>query len=330
MTEISKQNAIDRRAAQWVARRDRGELSADEQAQLDCWLAADPRHLGAWTRAEAVYAHFDRASALGDNFDPALFAQGSAGPARPARRRFLYWAGAAMAASAAGIAFHAWPQRTISTRLGEVLRVPLEDGSVVTLNSDSAIRVAFQQSRRLLRLIRGEALFEVAHDASRPFVVRAAHTSIVATGTRFSVQLAAAAAIEVLVSEGSVELDVDSDAAHVRPVAVPANTLAKAGDSHIATQALAPMEISRRLAWRDGMISFDGDTLAAAAAQFARYSKQRIIIDDPAVAQRPVVGLYAANDPAGFARSVALSMNLEASRKGDRIYLGTRTGQDRP
>lgn len=301
----------------------------DEQAQLDRWLAADPRHLGAWTRANAVYARFDRAGALGDNFDPDQFAQGKAKPARAARRRFLYWAGAAMAASAAGVAFHAWPQRTISTRLGEVLRVPLEDGSVVTLNSDSAIKVAFQRSRRLLRLIRGEALFEVAHDALRPFVVRAAHTSIVATGTRFSVQLAAAAAIEVLVSEGSVELDVDSDAATVKPVALPANTLAKTADRHIATRALAPMEISRRLAWRDGMISFDGDTLAAAAAQFARYSKQRIIIDDPVVAQRRVVGLFAANDPAGFAHSVALSMNLEASMTGDHIYIRTRSRQDR-
>lgn len=325
MTDRSAHNTIDDLAAQWVTRCDREPLSTSEQAQLDAWLDADPRHLGAWTRANAVFARFDRARALGDSYDPDQFARTHDETAQPGRRRFLYWAGTAMAASVAGVAFFTWPQRKISTRIGEVLRVPLEDGSIVTLNSDSAIEVAFQQSRRLLRLFRGEALFEVAHDALRPFVVKAAHASIVATGTRFSVQLAAAAAIEVLVSEGSVELDADSDAPGVEPIVLRANMLATAvPDLKVSTRALAPVEIKRRMAWRDGVISFDGDTLAAAAAQFARYSRQHIIIDDPAVAQRQVVGLYSANDPAGFARSVALSMNLKTRRRGDRIYISRR------
>lgn len=321
MTETQGHNRIDDVAAHWVARCDHGSLSAEEQARLDNWLAADLRHWGAWARANAVFSHFDRARALGDSFDPDHFAQAKNGSIRHGRRRFLYWAGAAMAASVAGVAFFNQPRRRISTQLGEVLREPLEDGSVVTLNSDSSIEVIFEHSRRLIRLVRGEALFEVAHDAIRPFIVTAAHARIVATGTRFSVQLAIAA-VEVLVSEGSVELDAYVDSPRISPVTLTANMMAMAiSDLRISTQALPPIEINRRLAWRDGVISFNGDTLASAATQFSRYSRQRIIIDDPIVAQRRVVGLYSANDPAGFAHSVALSLHLDAHRSGDRIYL---------
>lgn len=322
MTKQTVHNRIDEIAAQWVTRCDREILSSSEQAQLDAWLEADPRHLGAWVRANAVFARFDRARALGDNFDPNQFAPAQLMPAMLSRRRFMYWAGTAAAASLAGIAFLNWPQRTITTRIGEVLRVPVEDGSIVTLNSDSGIEIAFGKTRRLVRLLRGEALFEVAHDALRPFVVKAAHASIVATGTRFSVQLAAAAAVEVLVSEGSVELDANSEVPDLRPVTLRANMLATAApDLEVATRAMAPIEIKRRMAWRDGLISFDGDTLAAAAAQFARYSTQRIIIDEPAIAQRRVVGLYSASDPAGFARSAALSLGLAAYKRGNTIHI---------
>src|SRR3546814_4473780 len=82
----------------------------------------------------------------------------------------------------------------------------------------------------------------------------------------------------------------------------------------IEVQPLRVPDVERRLAWRAGMLSFSGATLEEAAAQFARYSELRIIIDDPLVAQKRVVGLYSATDPEGFAHAVALSLGLRAER----------------
>lgn len=318
MMERHKNARIDAVAAEWVARCDRGPLPPDERARLDAWLAEDRRHLGAWARANAVYARFDRARALGPDFDD-RHARSRREPANPARRRFL-WLGGAAAAGLAAFALLRQPGRRIATRLGEVLRVPLEDGSSVTLNSDSLVRLRFDETRRLVQLLRGEAWFDVARDGARPFVVDAAGSSVTAVGTHFSVRRGAGRAVEVMVSEGVV-LFAPSDSPRP-PLRLAADTLAVADvDAPVQTLRLRPVDVRRRLAWRDGMLSFDGDTLVAAAAQFARYSDLRIVIRDPAVAGRRVVGRYSATDPAGFAQAVALSMHLRFERRGDAVFL---------
>lgn len=317
--------SIDDTAAAWVARCDRGPLSAADEAALDAWLAADRRHLGAYARANAVLVHFERARALGAHYDPVRFGTPAAGPDNRARRRFLWLTGTAAAAGLAGLAFLRPTGNRFSTRLGEVLRLPLQDGSVVTLNSATELAVEFSRARRLVRLVRGEALFDVASDALRPFVVQAAQASVIAVGTSFTVQRVADAAIEVVVREGSVDFDVDAGLARVPPVRLAANTMALVRpDRHVEIEPLKPIDVRRRLAWRDGMISFDGDTLAQAASQFARYSDTRIVIDDPAIARRHVVGLYSANNPVGFAQAVALSMGLRAERRDGAVHLASR------
>lgn len=317
--------SIDDTAASWVARCDRGPLSPKAAAALDAWLTEDSRHLGAYARAHAVYVHFDRARALGENFDPRAFEVNADINVSPSRRYFLKGMGATMAAAAAGFAGFAIlqnPGRHVTTQLGEVLRLALEDGSAITLNSASEIVVAFGRTHRLVRLLRGEALFDVAKDLLRPFVVEVASDRVVAVGTSFTVQRAIDGVVEVMVQEGSVEFAHGVDTGGEQSVRLAANTLALApADQRIAIKSMRRMEVSRRLAWRDGMISLDGDTLAQAAAQFARYSDTRIVIDDPAIAHRRVVGLYAASNPEGFARAVALSMNLRVERSGNVVRL---------
>lgn len=327
MTKHRHRPDIDDIAAAWVARCDRGPLSPCRQAELDAWLAADPRHLGAWARASAVFTHFDRARALGTRFDPQAFsgAQQPQAPANRSRRRFLWLTGTGLAAGlagAAGVTLLQGRGRQYATRLGEILRVPLSDGSAITLNSASRIRVEFDHARRLVRLLAGEALFDVARDARRPFVVEAGAARVVAVGTSFTVERAARSLVKVMVREGVVEFASEPSAAKLHQVRLGADTLAVAAVSQpIEVKPLQPMEVTRRLAWRDGMLSFDGDTLAQAAAQFARYSRVRIVIDSPQVAARRVVGLYSATDPVGFARAVALSMNLHVRREGHVVYL---------
>lgn len=325
MAKHHDSNEIDGTAAAWAARSDRGPLSARRQAELDAWLAQDPRHAGAFARAQAVLKYFERAGSLGEQYDPRHFVEHPRGaPNDSQRRKFLWLAGTGIAAGITGAAFLWQGERRVSTRLGEILRVPLQDGSAATLNSASTISIRYDRARRLIRLLSGEALFDVAKDAARPFVVEAAQASVVAVGTSFTVEHAAGSLVKVMVREGTVDFRVP----RVRARRLVADMLATVQpDEHIEVEPLQPMEVHRRLAWRDGMISFDGDTLAQAAAEFARYSNVRIVIDDPAVAKRRIVGLYSATDPAGFARAVALSMNLRVQHQGNTVRLGPNTAK---
>lgn len=314
---------IDDCAASWVAREDRAELLAAEVAERDAWLAADARHFGAYARAHAVYARTARARALaGGGLGHA------AAPARAARpRRFPRWqAGiaAALCMLLIGVHHHDDGTQSYVTRKGEILRVPLQDGSAITLDSDSQLRVRYTDTRRGISLLRGEALFDVARDPQRPFVVQAEETAVTAVGTSFAVSLneRRSGGVEVLVREGIVDV-ADAQGA-VAPARLVANYRALANRSHgIRIEPVPTEDLEQQLAWREGMLSFNGDTLSVAAAQFLRYSDVRIVIDDPLVGSRRIVGLYSASDPLGFARSVALSLGLVVEHQGNVVRLRT-------
>lgn len=309
--------SIDGVAARWVARVDRGPLAPPEQAELDAWLAEDRRHVGAYARARAVFVHFDRARALGpQDGEPAATPR-----PEPRRRRRLLWAAGVAACLCVAMVQLLLGNGHHATGTGEVLRVALDDGSAITLNSDSEVRVDFEEDIRRVRLLRGEVLFDVAKHHGWPFVVEAAGTRVTAVGTSFTVNRGSGRDVQVLVREGVVEM-VDSARPRSEPVRLEANTLALAVPARkINVRPLREPEVERRLAWRDGMLSFSGATLGEAAAQFARYSDVRIIIDDPLVARMRVVGLYSATDPEGFAHAVALSLGLRTEKAPEGVRL---------
>jgi transmembrane sensor len=238
------------------------------------------------------------------------------------RRAFL--AGGSIAAAVGVVAVLApglAATREFKTAVGEVRSIPLDDGSVIWLNTASRVRVDYKPKRRGVTLLAGEALFEVAKDQARPFIVAARDADVRAVGTSFTVSRLPGRPVEVLVREGVVEL--------ARPRGEPAPRLRLTAGA----QAWAPetgalrstrageAAVARAMSWRSGMLDFDGVTLAEAARTFARYSDQRIVIEDPAVAQRSVTGLFASTDPSGFARAVALSLNLRTRSVGGSIYL---------
>jgi transmembrane sensor len=304
---------IDAAAAAWAARADRG-LSEAEARALDSWLAGDSRRLGAYAKARAVALHSERARALGSGFNPADFEDVGTGDARGLpRRRLLLGAGAVAAGLAGSIGLALQLRRgRYATRRGEVRVFPLEDGSVVTLNTASRVSVDYSPERRSIQLIEGEALFDVAKDRARPFVVAAGDAEVRAVGTSFTVSRLPDTPVRVLVREGVVEVRRRNTAA-AAAVILPANTrLGSGAAASEAPVAVPATEVSRELAWREGRIAFEGETLAEAAAEFARYSDTRIVIDDPAIAREEITGLFQANDPVGFARAVAVSLDLNA------------------
>jgi len=314
---------IDDEAADWAARVDRAPLSAADEQALAAWLEGDVRRQGAYAKARAVALHSERARALGAGFDPARFEPHRA--SGPTRRGLLWLGGGAAAAGLAGVATLGVLRSGadhFNTRKGEVRVVPLADGSVMTLNTASKVTVSYTRERREVRLIEGEALFDVAKDPARPFLVQAGDTWVRAVGTSFTVRRLGDAPVQVLVREGVVEVK-DRAGLPARPVRAAANTRLVASAAGIAAAAapITPSEVSRELSWREGRIAFEGETLAQAAGEFSRYSDTRIVIDDPAIAGQEITGLFQANDPVGFAQAVAVSLDLKAQVGAGQVRL---------
>jgi len=312
---------IDNEAAAWVVRLDRGPLTGEQEREFHAWLAGDSRRLGAFGRLSGFSLITERSGAVGTDFDPAEFTP------LHSRRKLLQVgaiAAAAVIGGAAELEFlpHAKKFQTIK---GELKVIPLEDGSVVTLNTDSAIAVNYTDRQRSIQLYRGEALFDVAKGQNRPFTVAADDTQITVVGTSFTVRRLESSPVQVLVREGIVEVS-KPNRAEVTPVRISANNLAIAPqhEVEIAARPIASTELHRALAWETGMIAFEGETLAQATAEFARYSDVKITIEDEQLAREPITGLFRASDPVDFAEKIAISLDAKAKVEEGQVRIMRR------
>jgi len=330
MAESETSRDIDQAASDWTARLDRGPLTPDEDDAFQAWATGDPRCKGALLRAQALSMMSESARALGTGFDPVAFAAPKRQrPAPLSRRQALAWTGGAAAVAglaALGVGLPA-AGAVVRTERGEIRLVPLKDGSTVLLNTQSSVRIRYDAGQRLVTLLKGEAYFSVARDERRPFVVAVNGRRLRTAQAGFRVRKLDEKPVDVLVNQGQVEVSVARPMGLVNTLALKANTrlvLPDAVDGRSAAerpQPLTPEAVTRELAWREGKLAFEGETLQQAAAAFARYSDTRIEIRDPALAREPVTGLFAANDPAGFGRAVAHVFNAKFEQRGDAIVL---------
>ncbi len=317
MTLPDSVTALEERAASWAVRVDAGTLTPAEEAELDEWTGADPRHAGAFARAMAANAFFDRAASLRIPESPV--------PVTPIvsrrvnRRAWIGGAVGAMAAAMVGtIGLSRWTGgERIVAPIGSVRRVALSDGSAVTLNTGAEIAVALEPAVRRVELVAGEVNFDVAKDAARPFVVAVADVVIRVVGTSFIVRRLDAGAVAVTVREGIVEVGLGGSFTRL----IAGDRLVLGGTGTPAVERLAMAEVDRLGLWQRGEMDLTGMTLGDAAREFARYSDQRIVIDDPAVARLKVAGVHSTSDPAGFARAAALAQGLRVSATPDAITL---------
>lgn len=318
MTKGEKQERVDDAAARWAARVDRGQLTPIEQKALSDWLAEDSRHQGAFVRAQAMLVPPAPSSSQ--------TLVHSAGSTRGRGRR-EWIAGIAGIAAALALTFTmlfpspAGPETAFQTVLGEVRRVPLQDGSVITLNTASKVSVDFEQDTRLVNLVSGEGYFEVAPDPVRPFIVTTHGYQVRAVGTAFVVRRDSEESLLVLVYEGIVEVD-SHDGTPMRLEAGARAELSLDGGGPRLTM-IDHEQLSQELAWREGRIAFTGQTLADAASAFNRYNTTPIRVA-PELATLEIVGWYSANDPAGFARVVAETMDAQAIISPQTILLKPR------
>lgn len=308
-------------ASEWVVRIDRG-LTQIEQDLLEEWIAADARRAGALARAQAAWVQADRARvyrARGDlRESPAINTWRSAIPRAAA---------ALIVLGVATVLFSVWQGyfgTHLGTSIGEIREVPLTDGSRITLDTSSRVSVRYESSTRLVRLESGTALFEVAKDPGRPFVVQAGNTRVRAVGTAFIVRRRSEDDVEVTVTEGTV--DVWRETSTPEPaVRLSAGNRTLTNSQQIAEpQPLTSTQLARAVAWEDGVIDLNGRSLGEAAAEFNRYNRQSVVIADPRLAAQTVVGRFQANNPAAFVSAAAAMLGADVRTEGDRLILEPR------
>lgn len=203
------------------------------------------------------------------------------------------------------------------TRLGERRIIVLADGSRVHLNTASAIEVAMRKRERRIRLVKGEALFEVAHDPGRPFLVDAGAAQLRAIGTAFNVRIRDTL-VELTVTEGIVAVAGDAvDVQRSDVSRIVAGGGAVIGSGAMAPTALDPAVLRQRTAWQDGVIELDGETLAQAVAEFNRYRGPPIIIGDPRLANLRVGGRFEVDEAEKFLTAVEGSFPVSAIPAAD-------------
>lgn len=316
-------------ASVWIVRLHGAHRSPELEAGFRRWLEASPDNTEEFERVTAVWDAAPHASIAG------LPRVVHREPASPNPRR---WAIAAtLLLVAAGIAFLAYrvelnPEYV--TAIGEQRTVPLDDGSRIALNSNSKVKIEFSESKRTVRLLRGEAFFEVAHNQERPFVVIAGDNQVTAVGTTFEVRYEPDH-IDVTLVEGKVNVTSTAE-----PLGAPASMssslsgLGKLSSSGYAMTAGERLRVAKGApaiidaprvdavtAWRRGEVMLDDTPLNDAIAEMNRYSKSALVIDESSIVTLHVSGIYHTGDSEGFAQTVAQLYGLQVAQEGGQIHL---------
>lgn len=312
---------IQARAAEWVAEQRYAEnWTAENQAALDAWLAEDAAHEVAYWRLDAAWERTSRLAALrGPMRNPVS-------PGRSAVRSRWY----RLVAAVAIVAALGWtvttyrspaPEETFATPIGGQKTLSLSDGSQITLNTNTALRIRLRGGLREVWLDHGEAFFDVRHDAAHPFVVVAAGHKITDLGTKFSVRTTDGIGLRVTLTEGRAELNSASSWVSSHRVVLTPGDVAVASAHELSVSRPPPKELAEELAWRRGMLVFQHTTLKDAVAEFNRYNDQTLAIVDPDVGQIRIAGTFQATNPELFTEAVQELFKLRVSKSGSRIII---------
>lgn len=318
---------VRREASEWIARM-RGPEAEMSRLEFERWRARDPRNRAAYAGMEQISRLSQR---LGDT------PLGRAHLEKVNRRPFFALSGPRIAFASLGVALLigggtillwrddaprsaavAQASTPFATRVGEIHTVRLADGTTVTLDTDSAIEPVFTGQARVVRLSRGRARFDVAHDGARPFMVEAGGRTIIDRGTLFDVVLGREG-VKVVLLRGAVEIrDRKARGSGAAPIArlVPGQVFADAPAAGAAQVSAAPGGSDL---WVKGMLSFDGAPLGDVVAAANRYSAHKIRLGEPALAGLRVTGSFRATPTDALAAILAATFNLrvEHDAQGD-------------
>ena len=341
--KMNRSDTIISEAASWIAQIDGQRMNNADRIALREWANRSPRHLMELKRLGEMWCDID---ALLEEDVQKSSPKASVGQVMAAGFRVrpgLYYAASCVFALvlATPVMLGLLPTQTQSvieapvqiayeTMQGESKKVELEDGSIVHLNTGTYLEVDYTDTARNVDLLRGEALFEVAKDASRPFTVYADGVTAKAVGTSFAVRLQDEGA-KVMVAEGLVEVKAPAPA-EVKEALISEAMLLQSGQiadltvekgrPSLVVTALAEDKMSNKLAWRDGLVIFEGDPLSFAVEEISRYTPSKVVISDPALRTLPIGGVFPAGEIDSFIGALRTSFGVKAEFVEDElIYL---------
>lgn len=322
---MSLRDQIEETAAAWLVSAVEG-LSEDDRMRLEAWLDAAPEHRTAYWRLEYGWEKAGRLAALRSPETVArVVAEAARAPEETSRRRSRLRWGMGLAASLVVAVLVStavlWSRpATYTTDTGERRLVALSDGSRVELNTQTRLRALMSSDSREAWLDKGEAYFEVAHDASRPFTVHMGEQTVTVLGTRFSVRREGDS-IRVLVAEGRVGLSGSAKARDARPVVLTPGDVA-AGEGVSVLQSRTSLDkVQDQLAWRQGLLVFDQIRLADAVAEFNRYNETQLAVEDAQAANLRIGGSFEATNVEAFARLLRSAYGLEITSDGETVRI---------
>ena len=334
---------LEEEACLWLIRLDgEGELSQAEREELQTWAAQSPAHQAELRRISKFWNDNNVLTELSTPlYNKPRHERGFVHSALA----FLFdpWRGGAGVALASVMllalvfkdALFPVPidarNGIYAAAIGEVRSETLVDGSVLQINTDSQVQVHYSENVRKLRLLRGEAHFEVAPDKHWPFEVYAGGSRVKAVGTAFAVRLQAEV-VNVIVTEGKVDLATQAEAPPETNTHVPLDqrtpiplesfgTLAE-GEGVVFTQEinnlqlrnLAEKEITRKLAWREGYLIFQGEPLSLVVEELNRYQTIRVDISDPTLRELPIGGRFKVGELGALFDALENNFGIQVSR----------------
>lgn len=358
-TTRAAERAIAEEAAEWfIEWREAAPSKADKLRFAD-WLSESPVHVEKYLAIAKAYGvlgdvdppSFVDAEQFIDDTIVALHGDLDTDPA-PApdlspRRRWVGWSMAAsvvLAIAAAALFIPRAEPEVYATALGEQRSVILADGSMVSLNTQSRLEVAYAESERLVRLTQGEALFEVEEDLERPFLVETASALIRVTGTQFNVyQSNGETAVTVI--EGTVEVAPKAQPVAQRAVGPSSETSPKSAGigrgGEVATLAVGDQVVVKSgseeiaatrvdnlepvTAWTERRLMFDATPLGEIVAEFNRYNRQRLVIDDASLNALELSGVFNSHDPETLTLYLERIADIEVVASDEAIWIRATT-----
>lgn len=317
---------IEARAADWIAERDRqdGRLPPERQAELDAWLSAATAHRVAFLRLDQAWQRADRLRALQGAAPvftqaPAPRPSGWAWVARSPVRHAAAGLSLATLALVLGLNLGKPAQtQNYATERGQRESVTLTDGSKLTLNTATQLRTEVTPQARQVWLEHGEAFFDIAHDAKRPFVVHAGKQTVTVLGTKFSLHRDGDK-LRVAVLEGRVQVQAEQS----RPAVLMRADTALADAGNLLLTKLSPQQLTASLGWLQGKLVFNEVSLAEAARQFNRYGRKQLVIKDDAASRIVIGGVFDAANVEAFARLLHAGFGLQVQVQNEEIQISS-------
>lgn len=337
---------VEQHAAQWVAKIDRG-LNPSEESELAHWLEDSPVHGEALVKCASMWDLLDVLSPIAKLMPIETFDVEKEQPLKTSPYSSVGWKRGSFVALAASILLSVGvvltnstaflspngsdlaeqiaevQSQTYKTEIGEMATFTLADGSTMQLNSDTQVTVSYSDSLRKLELVNGEAFFEVAKNKQKPFVVDVGVEQVTAVGTAFNIDTRSGLDTEVLVTEGKVKVNRNSNRSQqvYDDLFLTSGQSVKFAATNSRPQLNQVLDSGAALSWRDGVIVFQGESLAQVIREIDRYTPLTFAIVDDSVLNVSVGGVFKTGDTDQLLRVLEQNFGVHSTRLGDEILL---------